>query len=254
MWEQLIVAEIFAFLLVFCRVGAGLMVMPGFGEMYVPQRIKLMLALAISLLLTPILLHKMPPLPFTPLGLMVLIVGEVLIGLLIGGIARIMIGAVHMAGLVIAYQSSLATALMLDVTQAGQTTSIGNFMTVLAVVLIFATGLHHLMLRAITDSYLAFAPGLFPPIEDFARLASLTMSRAFAVAMQLAAPHLAIGLIMYLIAGILARLMPTMQVFFILMPPQILIGMFVLMTTLSAIMLWFVRAYEDSISPFVAGR
>lgn len=254
MWEQLVVAELFAFMLIFCRVGAGLMVMPGFGEMYVPQRVKLVLALGISLLLTPLLAPRMPPVPATPMGLLLLVWSEVLVGLLLGGLSRIMISAVHMAGLVISYQSSLATAMMLDLTQAGQTTSIGNFMGVLAVVLVFATGLHHLMLRAITDSYLAFAPGMVPPVEDFARAASLTMTKAFAVAMQLSAPHLAIGLIMYVIAGILARLMPTMQVFFILMPPQVMIGLFVLMTTLSAVMLWFVQAYEENLSPFVAGR
>jgi flagellar biosynthetic protein FliR len=251
MLEKFLVSELFTFLMVFCRVGSGIMVMPGFSETFVLARARLILALTISLVIAPLVSQYMPPIPGTAAMLLVLLFAEIMIGLFIGGICRLLISAVHVAGMLIAYQSSLATAFMLDVQFAGQATPIGNLLTVIAAVLLFATDMHHLMLKGLIDSYSLFTPGVFPQVEDFAKLSIQTMSRSFAVAVQIASPFLVIGLVIYLVAGIIARLMPTMQVFFLLMPPQIMLSLFILMSTLSAIMLWFINYFEETMKGFL---
>src|SRR5690606_28903541 len=116
---------------------SAIMLLPGFGEQYVAPRIRLGIALAFSVALTPVI-QGMPPVPDTTLELMRLIMLEILVGLFLGTIARMLIGAVHVAGITIAYQSSLSASITAGITQfSGQDSSIGNFLGVTAVVLIF---------------------------------------------------------------------------------------------------------------------
>ncbi len=252
MLEQFIVPQLYAFLLIFCRTGAGLMVMPGFGEAYVLARARLLLALALALLLTPVIGPHLPPMPAEPSMLVALIAGEILIGLLLGGLARIMLSAAHVAGTIIATQSSLASAMMLDLSHSGQATPITNLLTFVSVILLFVMDMHHLMLRALTDSYSLFTPGVFPSAQDFTEYASSAVSHAFAIAAQLAAPNMVVGIILNLAGGVLARLMPSLQIFFLMMVPQILGSFFVLMAVFSGLMLWYMRYIEDALMPFIA--
>ena len=250
MLSQFLTSEIFAFLLVFCRLGSAFMVLPGFGEAYVAARIRLMLALMFSLLLVPSL-NTLPPVPDTVLGLFSLILAEILTGLFLGGLSRMLIAAIHIGGMIIAYQSSLISALVPDINQQGQGTSLGNFLSVSAVVLLFATDLHHLMLRGLADSYSLFLPGHFPIVADFANHATQIVNGAFRMAMQLAAPHVVIGIMLYLASGIIARLMPNIQIFFIMIPPQILLSFFILMISISAILMWYMEYFQENLSVFL---
>jgi flagellar biosynthetic protein FliR len=158
-----------------------------------------------------------------------------------------------MAGMIIAYQSSLASALTQDVTQTqGQGTSLGNLLGFTALLLLFTTDLHHVMLRGLEDSYTLFLPGQLPNIGDLADHASRSLNGAFGMAMQLSAPHIVIGLIIYLAAGIIAKLMPNIQIFFIMQAPQLLISFFILMVSVSAIMLWYMEYFKKGLAGFLA--
>ena len=252
MLSQFLVSELFAFLLIFCRLGSALMLLPGFGEVYVPTRVRLLLALMFSMTLTPVI-HSIPAVPTTTFGLLQLLIGEIMIGLFLGGLGRMLISALHVAGTIIAYMSSMSSSLTQDIASfQGQDTSISNLLSFTAVVLLFVTDLHHMMLKGLADSYTLFLPGHFPIVEDFANHATHIMSSTFQMAMQLAAPNIVIGLILYLGAGILARLMPGIQIFFLLMAPQLLLSFFIIMTTFSAIMLWYLDFFKDTLGTFLA--
>ena len=247
MLEPFLVSQVFAFFLIFCRVGSGIMILPAFGETYVPPQIRLAFAFMLSLLLVPVVGKVIPPLPSTPLALTVLVASEILTGLFIGTICNILISATHVAGMIFSFQSGMSSAVIFDVTQSSQGSLIGNFMGLLALVLIFAADLHHLMLRGITDSYLVFLPGNWPPIGDFMETAARTVSDTFIIATQISTPLIVVGTLLFLGAGILSRLMPTMQVFFVLIPPQLLISFFVITTTFSGIMLWYMEFYREKL-------
>ena len=228
------------------------MVLPGFGEAYVPARIRLLLAAMFSILLAPVI-NSLPPMPSNVMNLFTLLLAEILIGLFLGGLSRMLIAAVHMAGMIIAYQSSLASAVTQDLTLSqAQGTSLGNLLGMSALVLLFATDSHHLMLRGLAESYTLFTAGQFPQVEDFANHATQTMSRSFQMAMKISAPHLVIGMMMYLGAGIISRLMPNIQIFFLIMAPQLLISFFILMISASAMMLWYMEYIKDSLGGFLA--
>ncbi len=249
--EQFLIGELFAFLLIFARIGAGLMIMPGIGETYISPRIRLLLALSIALLLTPTFGYLIPEPPGSPLTLLLLLSAEILVGLFFGTLCRFLVSTLHITGTIIAYQSSLALAAFFDATQNAQSTVIGNFLTISAVVLFFTLDIHHLMIRGLADSYSLFVPGHYPVMEDMAQFLVRTMSQVFTVAVQLSAPHIVFALVFYLGSGVLARLMPNMQVFFVLMPPQIVIAFFLLMAMLQSILLNYAEFVETSLIAFL---
>ena len=243
----LIPEELFVVFLVFARTGSALMVMPGFGEAYVPPRVRLLIALAISVVVTPVVAAQMPALPASPLALFVLLFGEIAIGVFLGLIGRIMLVALHTTGTVISFQVGMANAFVFDATTSQQASLPSMFLTVLGVLIIFTADLHHLMLRAVVNSYDLFTPGVMPPIGDFSQFVSRLVADSFILGIQLAGPFMAVGLIFYLGIGLLARLMPQVQIFFVALPMQIMLGILVVALTLSASLIWFLDSFKTSL-------
>jgi len=252
MLQELLPAQVFLIMLVFMRVGTAMLLLPGFGEPYVPPRVRLALALMISLIVAPVLDNALPAMPESAAGLLVLISGEILIGVFFGTVARLYISALTTAGMVIAYMSTMANALTNDPSAAQQGSIAGSFLVVVAVLMIFTLNLHHAMLAAVIDSYQLFVPGQVPPVADFADMLSRVVAKTFLLSFQIAAPFIAMGLIFFLGLGLLGRLMPQMQVFFVAMPLQIAAGLAVLALVLPAVIRWFIGAFEESLLPFVA--
>jgi len=253
MLDQLIPGNLYAFFLVFARVGAVIMLLPGFGEAYVSARIRLLFALALSLVLLPILAKLLPAMPASPFELAIHFGIEILIGLFIGGAVRILISALQMAGTVVAYQTSLANAFVYDPASAQQSAISSTFLATTGVMLIFTTNLHHLMLGGIVESYQLFAVGKSLPVGDMSETAARLLGRAFVLAMQIAAPFVVVGLLFMIGVGLLNRLIPQVQIFFVAMPMQIAIGFFVLMLTVSAAMMWFLGAFETELRTLFTG-
>jgi flagellar biosynthetic protein FliR len=248
--EQFAVGQIFAFLVIFARLGAAIMIMPGIGEAYVAMRVRLGFALAFALVLTPVFGKWIPEPPGEFILLVLLLAAEITIGVFFGFLCRLLVSTLHVTGTIIAYQSSLAMAAMFDSTQNAQSTVIGNFLTITAIVVFFTLDIHHLMFQGIADTYALFRPGQFAPPEDMADYLSRIMGNVFMIAFQLSAAHVTFSLVFYVGAGVLGRLMPTMQVFFVLMPAQIAIGFFLLMAVLQSIMLVYAGFVEDTLMAF----
>jgi flagellar biosynthesis protein FliR len=241
----------FTFMLIFSRLAAMLMLMPALGETSIPANVRLILALLLTFVMMPLVASSYGTIPDTVPALAFIVLTEIAVGLFIGGAARIIMSALHVAGNIIALQMSLAFAQNVDPTQGQQGVLVANFLSLTAVTLIFATNLDHLMIAAMRDSYELFVPGQPIPIGDFSQMAVKFVSGAFKLGLQLAAPFLVFGLIFYLGIGILSRLMPQIQIFFIAMPANIMLGFVLLLFLLGAMMTWFLQGFEQSISMFV---
>jgi flagellar biosynthetic protein FliR len=234
-----------AFMLVFARIGTMLMLLPGLGELSVPVRLRLTVALVLAAVLLP--LHRDAyTLDLRSFGPLLVMLGEELfIGAVLGLTARLTISALQVAGSVIAQQLGLGFVTAVDPTQGQQGIIVGNFLTMLGIALIFALDLHHLVIAALNDSYLLFKPGEVPLIGDVAALTTRTIAGAFKVGIQLSAPFLAFGLLFNIGLGVLSRLMPQMQVFFVGMPVSILVGLIILLLVLGAMMTVFIGSVDD---------
>src|SRR2546423_4848013 len=224
------------FMLVFARIGAMVMLLPGLGEVNIPARIKLSIALLLTLIILP--LHRQAyQVDMSSLApLMVLMVHEIVIGIVLGATARVTLSALQVAGSVIAQQLGLGFVTAIDPTQGQQGLLIGNFLTILGLTLLFATDSHHLVIAALNERYRIFSPGEFFPSGDVAALATRAFAAAFKIGMQLSAPFLVFGLVFNIGLGVLARLMPQMQVYFVGVPLSIIVGFLILALVISAIM------------------
>ena len=224
------------FLLVFARTGTMVMLLPGLGEQNISARLRLTIALMLAAVLLP--LHRgdyhIDPGALAPA--IVMLIEEIIIGAVLGLTARLTVSALEVAGSVIAQQLGLGFVTSVDPTQGEQGIILGTFLTMLGVTLFFATDMHYLIIAALNDSYSLFAPGEVPASGDVAALMTKTVSGAFRIGIQLSAPFLAFGLLFNLGLGVLSRLMPQMQVFFIALPASIMIGFLFLILVLGSMM------------------
>lgn len=241
----------FVAVLIFARLGAMLMAMPAIGDSTVPVRVRLVTALTISFVMLPVLKDSYGALPQSLWAMIFALFGEIVVGAFIGLSARMIMSALSVAGTAIAFQSGLAFAQSFDPAQGVQSALVGSFMSMLAVTMIFVLDLHHLILAAIRDSYVLFKPGQILPFEDFAQMAVHTLAGAFKLGLQLAAPFLVFGLVFYLGIGILSRLMPQVQIFFVAMPGNILLGFILFSLLLSTMMMWFFEYFGTAMNEFV---
>ena len=234
-----------AFMLVFARIGTMVMLLPGLGELSVPVRVRLTVALVLAAVLLP--LHRGAyQLDLRAFGPVLAMLGEeIFIGAVLGLTVRLTISALQVAGSVIAQNLGLGFVTAVDPTQGQQSVIVANFLTVLGLTLVFATDLHHLVIAALDDSYTLFQPGEIPLLGDVAALTTRTVAAAFRIGIQLSAPFAVFALLFNLGLGILSRLMPQMQVFFIGLPLSILIGFLILLLVVGAMMSLFLGSVED---------
>jgi flagellar biosynthesis protein FliR len=231
-------------MLMFARIGTMVMLLPGLGELSVPARVRLTIALVLTAVLFP--LHRAAfTLDLKSFGPVLLLLGqELFIGVVLGLTARLTISALQVAGSVVAQQLGLGFVTAVDPTQGQQGLILGNFLTILGIALIFATDLHYYVIAALHDSYALFRPGEMPLAGDVAALLTRTVAAAFRIGIQLSGPFLVFGLLFNVGLGVLSRLMPQMQVFFVGMPLSILLGFVALLLVIGAMMSTFLGYLE----------
>src|SRR3979490_2793829 len=232
-----------AFMLSFARIGAMVMLMPGLGEANIPVRIKLSIALLLTLIMLPLHRQDYHVYMQSLTALLVMMLQEIFIGIVLGATARVTLGALQVAGSVIAQQMGLGFVTSVDPTHGQQGLPIGNFLTMLGITLLFATDSHHLVIAALNDSYAIFAPGETMASGDVAALATRAFAAAFKIGLQLSAPFLVFGLVFNIGLGVLARLMPQMQVYFVGAPLSILVGFLIFAAVLAAMMGTFLEYF-----------
>jgi len=251
--EEFLASGVLAFMLTFMRIGTAAMVMPGIGDSFVTSRVRLHIALALSFVLTPIVMPYIPsPMPQL-FALVHMIVIEMIIGLLMGTIARIFVIALDTAGMVISAQSGLANAQVFNPTEATQGSIIGSLLTMTAAVLIFVTNLHHMLIMGFVESYQMFPMGVMPDTGSLAELMTKAVSTSFNIGVKLASPFIVMMLLVYVGMGVLSRLMPQLQVFLVILPLQILMSIVLLGLVFAAIMGAWIVHYQSAILFFFSG-
>ncbi|MBD8876464.1 flagellar type III secretion system protein FliR [Roseibium polysiphoniae] len=243
------------FMLMFARIGTMLMLMPALGETSVPMRVRLVLALMLTLALYPIGSTTYPANLMDDFPRLLLLMGsELLLGFVIGLCAKMITFALQTAGVIIASQSSLAMALGTDVTNSGQQGAlVSNYLSILGITLIFVTDTHYLIIAAMHDSFVMFPPGGALPISDLAAMVTQTVADVFSIAVRMSAPFIVVGIVFYFGLGLLNKLMPQMQIFFIAMPVNIAIGLGLLLVLLTTMMTFYMSHFEQAVGKLTLG-
>ena len=144
-----------------------------------------------------------------------------------------------MAGALISLNIGLSSSVIFDPSPGGQIPLLSKFVAVAAAVVCLSVGLHHLWIGAIVRSYQVFPVGGLPPATDFAELAIKTVSHSMALGLSLAAPLIVYGIVFNAALGLMARIAPSIQIFFIAQPLNLLLGIALLATLFGTILSTF---------------
>lgn len=218
------------YLMVFLRTSGVFVAAPIFGNRYLPNQLKIVLALGTALILFPVV--PVQTLPLTLPGLIPLGIGELLIGLIIGYISSLIFAAVQLGGQLLDTEMGFGIVNVLDPQSGLQLPLMGNFQYLLALLIFLVTNGHHLLLLALSDSYAAIpigglrlGPGLTGVVIDlFAQL--------FVVALKISAPAMVALFLTSVALGVIARAVPQMNVFVVGIPIKLITGILVLMVGL----------------------
>ncbi|MBO9428613.1 flagellar biosynthetic protein FliR [Sulfitobacter sp. R18_1] len=234
--------QIFGYILVIARLGSAMLFMPGLGEAYAPVRVRILLALVLSLALYPMV--PVPPLVEGNLVFQAkLIIFEVTIGLWIGLMARILMTCLQFAGFQIGQVSALANAFASNSGSFQGSTMVANFLLVSGVALIFITNTHHIMIHSLMKSYNIFPLGEIIP-GDLSQQAAKVATYSIYIGMSLAAPFYVLGILNNVALGLANRMMPTLPVFFVASSMLIFSGLLVFYIAAPSILKGFFQVFR----------
>ena len=237
-------ADIWLIGLVFLRIGSIVMLLPGIGETAVPPRVRLSFALLLTLCIVPIAAPTLPALPSTVGAMGGYAFKELLIGLLVGGLLRMLTAALAVAGEVVSLQTTLAFAQTANPLQAQPGAAVSSFLGLLGVVLIFDAGLQRMFIAAMAHSYTAFPALKSIAVNDAAKVAVQAAASAFSLGIQLAAPVIVFSLIFNIATGLVGRVMPQFQIFFVATPLNVLLGLSIFALSLGMLGLVWLDRYR----------
>ena len=247
MLSDLLALNVFHFLLVFARLSVVFLLMPGVSAAYVPTRVRLMLAMLVTLLSLPLVQGYLPPQPDAAAELAKLLFFEIFTGAFIGAVIQMVMSALNLAGLIISRSNGLMNAFVQDPVSNAQSAVVIGFLNIMVVVLIFSTGLHGFMIMAIVDSYSMIAPNEPILMGDMLNLVAPVLNDSFYVGVRIASPFLVYALVFQVTMGIMARLSPQMNIFFVALPIQLMLGFVLLTVALPAMMLVFLNYFDTNL-------
>lgn len=223
MLQEITVNFIFQMMLIFARMGSAISVFPAIGDKAVMPRAKLAIAMTVSFLIYTALEGSIPRYPISTALFIQSLIYEMLIGLFLGLVVKIIFLSLHAVGLIISMQSGLGSAMFFDPSQKEQVPVFGHVLFLICSMAIFATDTHYILIEGVIDSYSKFPIGVLPDVSDMSDFISHAVNDSFILAFKLVSPFLIVSLAILAGSGILARLMPNLQVFFVLTPVQIIV-------------------------------
>ncbi|WOJ88662.1 flagellar biosynthesis protein FliR [Methylocapsa polymorpha] len=241
---------VLAAFVMFCRIGACLMLMPGVSSPRIPANVRLFIAFAVTLALTPLFSGVIEKrlIGAAPTALILILFTELVIGALIGFLGRIFFGALETLGSAIATAIGLASPLATSIDEAEPLPAVATLLTLGATMLFFLTDLHWEVLRGLIDSYAAIpVSGEFN--AQFALVqVSDCLSKSFFLALRISSPFIVYSLIVNLAVGLAAKLTPQIPIYFITAPGVIAGGLFLLYATCKQFLELFTAGFSAWLS------
>ena len=232
------------FLVITARVSGFMAGIPVISSAQTPKRVKTSLVFVSSLMLFPVMANSLPQVNFSPLPFFLLVLSEVLLGLLLGLVARLIFTAVEFGATVIGFQMGFASANVYDPQTQRQVDLISQFQNVFAIMIFLAINGHHIFFRTVVLSYDLLPPGQFDVSGEAVPYLMNLASHMFTIGVQFSAPILAVLLFSGLILGILARVFPQLNVFLLSFPINIGIGFIVIALTLNMVSTLIGREFD----------
>lgn len=243
------VPQVIGFMLMVARLSGLFLIAPVFSSPMIPPKIKLMILLVLAATLTPIVAPTAPETPASVLPLLVAIVTESVIGFAIGFSVAIVFSAVQVGASLIDTSIGFSMANIIDPINNAQGAVLGSFYSMVATLAFLAVNGHHWLLAGFKRSFEVVPLGAVPDVERMMANLFSTFASLFAMAFQIAAPVLITLLLVDVVLGIVSRVVPQMNVFFVGIPLKIGVGLAAVIISLPT----FTGFLEQRVSDVVAG-
>lgn len=242
----------------FARFIAFIMIVPFFGGSVVPAQVKVATATALVIITYPALLAELPPdgspLGFGAVGFVGLIAKEVFVGFTLGFVASLVFEAVQVAGRIADFQRGSTMGELFAPQLQERVSELGQFKVQLAIVIFLTTGAHRFFISALVRSF-EFIPAIkFPKIQPgwspAAEFLTIMTGSVISIGVQIAVPIIITLLLTDLFFGLINRVAPQVNVFFLSLPVKMWVGIFVLMVMLSFLVERFRDYFDESFRAF----
>jgi len=232
------------FILLFFRFGALFMATPIFSHRSIPITMKFSMAFFFSI----VFYSSMPPLniPINTPSIVMAILSELLFGLVIGVILQVAFNVITFAGGMISFMMGFSMASAIDPQSGVSMPIISQFLSLMALMVLFVIDMHHWILLYIDKSLSAIPLGGFIMSEDLFHYIIEAMSNMFMVGFMIAFPIIALSWLADVIFGMLMKTMPQFNLLVIGFPIKIMVAFVVLIATLSATMLILKSQMQDA--------
>jgi len=231
---------------VFLRVGAMMALMPAFGETVIPVRVRLALAIAFTLIITPAIGTDLPQLRGGPVPLVTVIAAEGLAGLTLGVGLRLFVIALQTAGTIAAQATSLSQ--FFGGAGVDPQPAMSQILVMAGLALAVMNGLHVRLAEFLILSYSFFPPGQFPGGGNMGDWGTTQVSRAFTLAFTLAMPFVIMSVLYYVALGAINKAMPQLMVAFVGAPAITFAGLALLFLSAPLILPLWHSAFEGFIA------
>jgi flagellar biosynthetic protein FliR len=225
---DLILDHAFGLVLVLARVGATLALLPGLGEAAIPAVVKAGMVFTLTILLLPIVEPLLPPRPDSEVALALLIMTELANGMWFGWLARVLAISLPLAGQFVGDFAGLANVLLPNPELGAQTTAIAQLYDLAVPALFLSSGLHTELISALVGFYRLIPPGTVAWVPDSAATTVAVVAHSFDLALRLSAPFILAAIAWHVAIGLVARLVPRLQIFFVALPGQIALSLLLL--------------------------
>ncbi len=215
------------FVLVLARLGGLLMAAPLFGHALLPPLVRIGVALALAIVLLPVVPTPADP-PATLTALVGAAVVETLLGTALGLVAQFVFAGVQLGGQLAGIQMGFGFATLLDPQSNAQTTVVAELQQLMVLVLFLVLDVHHLLLAALIDSFRAAPVGALVVNGAGLRQAVAMAAEIFAIGVRVAAPVLLVLVLANASLGVLAKTVPQLNVFVVGFPLNVGVGLFVM--------------------------
>jgi flagellar biosynthetic protein FliR len=216
--------QIQAIALVFIRIGAILVTAPLFGSMNVPVQLKVGLSVMLTVAVFPLVgFHGVPYASISSLASAM--VGEVLIGVIIGFTARLLFAAVQLAGQMVGFQMGFGIVNVIDPQTSNQISIIAQFQNVIVLLLFVVLDVHWWFILSLTSSFELIPPLGFCFTNPLMEYLVVLSAQMFVIAAKVSAPIIVALLFTNVALGLIARTVPQMNIFIVGFPLQIAVGL-----------------------------
>ena len=232
--------QFIAFFLALVRISALVSVVPILGSQTIPTRVKIFVSLFLTILILPMLKSQQEIESITLTMLLPLTLREVILGLFLGFNAKFLFESFQFAGRLISTQMGLGMAELVDPASGSQSTPIGTLFSLIAMVLFLILNGHHLIVSAVYKSFELAPVASLSFIAPAAKLKMMDLfNDLFIIGLKLAAPSMATLFLIEVSTGIMARIVPQMNIFFVALPLKLGVGMLIVIAFLPIFYLFF---------------